>query len=194
VSATIVVGTVPTVGTPSSVSIILGGSTGPTIGANLQPSVVLSIGTTFPFPVNGKVAVSFASSVGGINSLVTFANGPTAFFTIPTGAQTATVGAIATGTQAGTITLSATQFTDAFGNDMTPQPPAPVSYTVAPGVPVITNVVVNNSTASGFTLVVTGYSTTRDMTSAQFNFTAASGVNLAAASTTIQLGSAFTTW
>jgi hypothetical protein len=152
------------------------------------------MGNTFPFRVTGKVTVGFASSVGGINSLVTFAGGPTATFSIAAGAQTAGVGAITTGTQAGTITLSATQFTDDFGNDMTPQPPATVSYTVAAGAPVIVNVAVSNSTTSGFTLAVTGYSTTRDMTSAQFDFTAATGVTLAAPSATVQVGSQFTSW
>ena len=190
-SATIVV---VAIGQVSSVNISLTGSTGNTIGANLQPSVVLSVGNTFPFPVNGTVTVSFVSSVGGFNTLVTFANGVSAKFNIPALTQTATVGALVTGTQAGTITLTATQFTDDFGNIITLAVPATVSYTLAPAVPVILNVAVSNSTPSGFTLAVTGYSDTRDMTSAQFNFTAAAGDTLAASSVTVPLTTPFAAW
>jgi len=190
-SATIVVVPIPQV---SSVNLSLTGSTGNTIGANLQPSVVLSVGNTFPFPLNGTVTVSFVSSVGGFNTLVTFANGVSATFHIPALTQTATVGALVTGTQAGTITLTATQFTDDFGNIITLAVPASVSYTVAPAVPVILNVAVSNSTDAGFTVAVTGYSTTRDMTSAQFNFTAATGETLTASSVTVPLTTPFTAW
>ena len=195
--------TVAALGKPTSVNITLGGNLGPNIGAGLQPSVVLSMGNTFPFSVSGKVTVSFVSSVGGINSLVTFAGGQTATFNIPAGGQTANVGPITTGTQAGTITLTATQFTDDFGNDMTPQAPTAVSYTVAPGVPVITRVAItSNQTCSPptcYIVSVTGYSTPRNMTSAVFHFTPTSTTNLGAGvgtlvDVTVQVGSQFTSW
>src|SRR5207302_6307291 len=174
-------------GKPTSVNITLGGNLGPNIGAALQPSVVLSIGTTFPFAVSGTLTVGFASSVGGLNSLVTFSNGqPTTVFSIPANTNIATIsnGFVATGTQAGTITLSATSFKDDAGNDMTPQPPAAVSYTVAAGVPVITRVAItSNQTCSPptcYIVSVTGYSTPRNMTSAVFHFTPTSTTNLGA--------------
>jgi hypothetical protein len=194
-NVTLVVGTV---GRVTSVNIILGGSTGPTIGANTQPSVVVSIGgTPFPFPVTGTMTVSFTSSVGGSSTLVTFPGGKTAAFHISAGSQAATVGPITTGTQAGTITLTATPFTDDYGNDMTPSSPATVSYTVEAGVPVITNVSVSNNpapTPTGFTLTVTGYSTTRDMTSAAFTFTSPTTSSLASSTVTVQLSAPFATW
>jgi hypothetical protein len=197
-SATIVVGTV---GQPASVNIILGGSTSSTIPAAQQPPVVLSIGgTPFPYAVFGTVTVSFVSAVGGINSLVTFSNGtPTTTFSIPANTNNAIInnGNVLTGTQAGTITLTATQFTDRYGNVLTPQSNSPVSYTVAAGAPVITNVTVSGNpppSTTGFTLIVTGYSTTRDMTSAAFTFTSPSTDTLASSTVTVPLTSAFTTW
>jgi hypothetical protein len=197
-SATIVVGTV---GQPASVNIILGGSTSSTIPAAQQPPVVLSIGgTPFPYAVFGTVTVGFVSAVGGINSLVTFSNGtPTTTFSIPANTNNAIInnGNVLTGTQAGTITLTAAQFTDRYGNVLTPQSNNPVSYTVAAGPPVITNVTVSTNpppSTTGFTLIVTGYSTTRDMTSAAFTFTSPSTDTLASSTVTVPLTTAFTTW
>ena len=197
-TSTLVVGTV---GQPVSVNIILGGSTSGTIPAAQQPPVVLSIGgTPFPYTVTGTVTVAFTSAVGGINSLVLFSNGtPTTTFTIPANTNNALInnGNVLTGTQAGTLTLTATQFTDRFGNVMTPATPSPVSYTIAAGPPVITNVSVSNNppaSPSGFTLLVTGYSTTRDMTSATFTFTSPSTDTLASSTVTVPLTAAFTTW
>ena len=195
---TIVVGTV---GQPASVNIILGGSTSSTIPAAQQPAVVLSLGgTPFPYTVFGTVTVSFASGVGGINSLVTFSNGtPTTTFSIPANTNNAIVnnGNVLTGTQAGTLTLTATQFTDRYGNVLTPLSNSPVTYTIAAGPPVITNVSVSSNpapTPSAFTLTVTGYSTTRDMTSAAFTFTAPSTDTLASSTFTVPLTGPFTTW
>ena len=53
---------------------------------------------------------------------------------------------------------------------------------------------ISNASPTGFTVAVTGYSTPRDMTSAQFNFTPTTGTTLAASSATVQLGNAFTQW
>jgi hypothetical protein len=49
-------------------------------------------------------------------------------------------------------------------------------------------------TSVGFNLVIVGYSTPRDMTSAAVTFTPAPGVTLAGSSVTVSLSQVFTTW
>ena len=186
----------------TSHDVILGGSVAPNnINAAQQPAVVVTMGGSIPFTVRGTMTLSFASSVGGDDQLVRFSNSTrTAGFSIsPTSGGRATFNdgslAVLTGTTAGTITLTAT-FSDASApaNDMTPKPAKTFTYTINAGAPVIVSVVVCNSTASGFSAQVTGYSTPRDMSNVSFTFTPTTGTNLASTTATVQLGSTFTTW
>jgi sugar lactone lactonase YvrE len=101
---------------------------------------------------------------------VTFpANTPTAQLSLPDGLLQA-------GTEAGTIQLSITDVqiagvaTTSDGNSFDVQIPRLV--------PVITNVRILNKNSGGFDVEVTGYSTSREITTARFDFGAASGANL----------------
>jgi hypothetical protein len=186
----------------TSHDIILGGSVAPsTLNSAQQPAVVVTMGGSIPFTVRGTMTLAFASSVGGDDQLVRFSNNTrSAGFSIsPTSGGRATFSdgnlAVLTGTTAGTITLTAT-FSDAStpANDMTPRPARTFTYTINAGAPVIVNLVVCNSTATGFSAQLTGYSTPRDMSNVTFTFTPTTGTNLASTTATVQLGSVFTTW
>ena len=96
-----------------------------------------------------------------------------------------------TGTVAGTITLTLDM--TAAGTDITPAPAPRQVLVVAPSAPVITSAVVN-PVSGGFNLVVIGYATTRDMTSAAIVFTPAAGVTLASTTASVSLSQVFTTW
>jgi len=98
---------------------------------------------------------------------------------------------VQTGTVAGTITL--TLKLTAAGIDITPSPAPTVVLRVNAGAPVITSATVTTN-SGGFNLVVVGYSTPRNMTSAAVTFTPAPGVTLTSNTATISLSQVFTTW
>jgi hypothetical protein len=99
--------------------------------------------------------------------------------------------AIVTGTVAGTITLTASM--SAGGLDITPSPAPTKTITIAPAVPVITSVTLQQVTG-GLNVVVTGYSNTREVSSGTFAFTVSSGNTLSVANLVVTLSSAFASW
>jgi hypothetical protein len=127
------------------------------------------------------------------------AGGTTLNFTIPAGATTVspiTGGAIQQGTVAGILTVTLTSLTSG-GVDILPAPPPTATATIQPHVPVITanSVQITNLTATGFDVVLTGYSTTRDMTTATFTFTASSGTAFSGTTTfSVPVSSEFSAW
>src|SRR5579863_293955 len=162
-----------------------------------QPPVSLALHTPFPVDLTGTLSVSFQSAVGGNPTEVQFitssGGSSTVNFTIAAGSTAAVFpGApvLATGTVAGTITLTATL--SAGGTDITASP-ATETIVSAPSAPVIQSVKFSNTNGS-LTVTVIGYSTTREMVSGQFTFAPASGSTLSQSVATVQLGSAFSTW
>src|SRR5206468_620014 len=119
---------------------------------------------------------------------VQFSSGGTvASFTIPAGSTTADVTtAVQTGTVAGTITVSLRL--QAGGIDITPNPAPTATAQIARAAPVIRSVQANRN-GNTINLVVTGYSTAREITQAVFAFSAASGQALqpSASSITVDL-------
>jgi hypothetical protein len=83
----------------------------------------------------------------------------------------------------------------AGGIDITPASAPSVSGQVARAAPIIRGVQVNRS-GNTVNVVITGYSTARELTQAVFGFSAASGSTLqsTASSITIDTGSQFNTW
>lgn len=159
-----------------------------------QPAVALNLASPFPAAITGTLTLSFASSVGGADDMVRFSNGSrTLAFTIPAGATAAQfpgAPALLTGTVAGTITLTA-RFS-AEGNDITPSPPPTKTIAVNSLPPVISSVQVQRS-GSTLNVIVTGYTTTREMASGVFRFTSVASP-LAQSEFTVQLGAAFAAW
>lgn len=186
-----------------SVTVIAAGTLPVTItptgtqGPAQQPTVGVSLGIPSPTIISGTLTLTFASAVGGDDQMVRFSNGTrTATFSISQGATDAfflPLVSVITGTVAGTITITASL--KASGQDITPTPAPTTTIVIARAVPVITKVTTNTNTSGGtFTVSVTGYSTPRDMSTATFHFTAASGTTLAQPDVSVNVGSAFTTW
>ena len=99
--------------------------------------------------------------------------------------------AIITGTVAGTI--STTVSMSAGGQDITPNPAPSKTITIDAGVPVITSVALQQVTG-GISVVVQGYSNTREVSSGSFTFSVSSGNTLSVATLIVPLTSAYTTW
>jgi hypothetical protein len=161
-----------------------------------QPVLGLTVGGAYPLAIQGTITLTFAPSSGPDDPNVQFTTGGrTVTFQIPAGSTqaqfAASTPAVQTGTVAGTITL--TLDLTAAGTDITPTPAPTQILVVAPSAPVVTSATIT-PVSGGFNLVVLGYATTRDMTSAAITLTPASGVTLAGNTAQATLGQLFTTW
>ncbi len=164
---------------------------GSTVPPAQQPTFGLRINQAYPAPIAGVVRLTFAPDRFGDDPAVLFSNGSrTVPFTIPAGQQDANFGstpaALQTGTVAGTITL--TSSISVGGADVTPSPAPQQTIRVAPAAPVITKLELNR-VPGGFELVVTGYSTPRQLTQAVVKLTPTSGSAIATSEFPIALDS-----
>ncbi len=169
---------------------------GSTSSSAQQPTISVQLAGPYPTNLTGTVILTFAPAAGNVDDPeIQFATGGRkVIFTIPAG-QTAAVfpatPSFDTGTIAGTITLTLDLKAD--GLDVTPQPAPTEVITIAPAVPVISNVTVS-TTSGGIEVDVTGFSNTREMVSATFTFQAASGTTLQGGTQTITAGPLFAAW
>ena len=161
-----------------------------------QPVLGLTVGSAYPLAIQGAITLTFAPGNGADDPNVQFTTGGRSVaFAIPAGSTQAQFPGSAPGVQTGTVAGAITLTLDlkAAGIDITPTP-APTQIMVVPaGPPVITSATVTR-VSGGFNLVVGGYATTRDMTSAAIVFTPAAGVTLSSNTATVPLSPAFTTW
>jgi hypothetical protein len=165
------------------------------VGPAQQVPLQISIDSAFPAPITGQAILTFAADSGPADRTVQFSSGGTvANFTIPTGSTTPDVApTLQTGTVAGTITVSLRL--QAGGIDITPASAPVITGQIARAAPVIRSAQVNRS-GNTLNVVVTGYSTAREITQAVFAFSAASGQTLqsSASSITIDLNTLFGSW
>jgi hypothetical protein len=163
-----------------------------------QPKVTVALGSAYPVAVTGTVTLTFTpnAAVNSDDPAIQFSTGGrTANFNVPAGSTQAAFAtpdlAIQTGTVAGTITLTTTL--QAGGNPVTCGCPLTKTVQVARSVPVISSVRIV-AVNGGFNVVVIGFSTTREITTATFHFTPSSGNTLQTTDVTMPVGTAFTTW
>jgi hypothetical protein len=170
------------------------------LGATTQPAVSLSTSAGYPLEITGFLTLTFASSVGGTDAGESrFSDGTRKVFFVvrPNTTQglftTVSNGtpAILTGTVAGAITLTVSM--SAGGQDITPSPAQVKTIPIDAAVPVITSVALQQVTG-GLSVVVKGYSNTREVSSGSFTFAVSSGNTLSQATITVPLTSAYTTW
>jgi hypothetical protein len=166
-----------------------------------QPSIGLTLSAPYPATVTGTLTLSFSSSSFVDDPSIQFATGGlTANFTIPANTTTALFGSngatsvqFQTGTVAGAITV-----TPAFataGVNLTPATPTTQLVTIAPLAPVLTAVQVGTANATSFTVLITGYATSRSITGINLTFTGAPSQNLQTTSLSVaSAAAAFTTW
>jgi hypothetical protein len=173
-------------------------------GYEQQVPVTISLASAYPVDITGTVTLTFQPSAGVDDSAIVFttvAGGRTASFTIPAGSTTASFSGdcpasssnlcFDTGTLAGTITLTL-DFV-ASGSNITPNPAPTATYGTNPTVPFI-GLVTLQQTTGGVTVFVTGFSSTRDMSTGTFQFAPATGSTISNPTLTVSLSSAFTTW
>jgi hypothetical protein len=162
-----------------------------------QPALGITIPNSYPLDISGQVTLAFApdSPSPDGQEVVFTTGGRTVSFTVPANStQAVFTGAtpgVQTGTVSGTITL--TLKLTAAGIDVTPSPAPSTRLTIAKSAPVIKSATVTRTTG-GFSLVVVGYATSREMVTATVGFTAAAGVTLSSSSASVSLATVFTSW
>lgn len=174
----------------------------PTSAPTQQLTVDIQLASATPTALQGSLQLSFSSTAPGLPSgyvdpgLQFSSGGTTATFSIGAGSNSARVAMIQQGTVEGTITVTLTSLTS-NGTSVLPASGLTAAVGVPPLPPVITagSVQITNLTSSGFDVVLTGYSVTRDMTTANFSFTAAAGTAFNGTTTfAVPVGPVFTTW
>jgi FG-GAP-like repeat len=171
---------------------------GPSTTAPGEPTTVNLTVNPFPHAVTATVTLSFVpappNTVG--DAMVVFSNNTTTYSTPPIPANTPAASIPLTfqsGSTAGTITVTTHLIDDVTGADVTPASLAPTVITVPAGPPVITSGTLTRS-GSSLQVALLGLSSTRDMTQAEFHFTAVAGKSLATTDLTVPVTSAFQTW
>jgi hypothetical protein len=168
------------------------------IQARQQPAVALAIPQPYPTDLTGKLTLTFASDSFADDPSIQFATGGrTVNFTIPAGSTDALFGSskqvqFQAGTVAGVISVTASFAVASV--DLTPNPAPVAKLTVAAGAPQISNVQVGARTATSFELLITGYSTPRQVSQINLQFTPAAGANLQTANLFINTDAPFGTW
>jgi hypothetical protein len=183
-------------------------STSPTVlnPASTGPVITVDAGSVYSLPIQGTLVLTNVADTGNAEGVanradprVRFSNGQTTFnFTIAPGSRQVSAPISSTGTVAATITVTVTNLR--IAGAPVPLVPSPKVFQVRPSIPVITDGCFNVK-STGVEAVVTGYSTTRQLTSATFTFTppATSKVDLIASAAdyyqgddSIRNGGAFT--
>jgi hypothetical protein len=168
----------------------------PTTPPGTEPTVSFTVNHPYPVDLTVTLTLGFASSTTPQitnDPEIQFAGGGTTLtFVVP--ANTTTVPAIQlqAGTVAGTITIPITL--TAGGVNVTPADLAPLVILVPPAVPSITGMTVVSRTGNQLTVAIHGFSNTREMVTAAFHFTAASGADLGTSDLSIQAGTIFANW
>jgi hypothetical protein len=166
-----------------------------TITAGQQSTVTLSV-NPYPLAITATATLTFtpAAPITTQDPSVLFSNNLTTISATitPASAATSTPFAFQSGSTAGTITVTI-HLTLASGQDVTPSNIAAVTVSVPASPPVLSSPTLTRSGQS-IQVSVIGLSSTRDMTEAQFHFTAASGKSIKTTDVTVPLTNVFQTW
>jgi hypothetical protein len=172
-----------------------------TIPGNNQPTVGVVLSAPATQNLTGALRMTYtpASGLPADPSVQFETGGTSASFTVAEGSSDAIFSNATNqiGFQSGTVAASFV-FSASLANsqaDVTPIPVPTLSTSVVAGAPTISRVSVESVTANGFTVVVEGFSPTREITQATFDFTGRSGVQVQPASVTpTGISAAFQTW
>jgi len=169
--------------TAPAVTVVL--SAPPTVTPGSQPAIDFTITQPYPVDITATLTLGFAASTTPAvddPSIQFAAGGRTLSFVIPANTVTVPTITLQAGTVAGTITVPITL--TAGGANVTPSTLQPAVIVVPPTIPTISSV---STTRSGnqLTVVMHGFSNTREMVNAKFHFTPAAGASLDTADLTI---------
>jgi hypothetical protein len=164
-----------------------------------QPSITLTLANAYPVAINGVLTLTTTGTLGS-DPAVQFTTGlRTVPFTIPANGTVADFASqgnqilMQTGTVASTILLTPS-FATAAGVDLTPSNPTTLQFTVPTEAPVLIGATAASNGSNSVVLNITGYSTTRKLTTLNVQFTAAAGFSLANSQIPVDLTQAAALW
>ncbi len=150
----------------------------PTVTPGSQPTINFTITQPYPVDITATLTLGFAASTTPAvddPSIQFAAGGRTLSFVIPANTVTVPTITLQAGTVAGTITVPITL--TAGGANVTPSTLQPAVIVVPPTIPTISSVSTMRS-GNQLTVVMHGFSNTREMVNAKFHFTPAAGASL----------------
>jgi hypothetical protein len=166
-----------------------------------QPTIEITSSSPYSSPISGQLTVRFNSNadVPSDDPAIQFSTGGrTVNFQIPANStraifsNNATNVAFQTGTVAGTINLSVVAQTE--GITITPPATPERTLTLNRTAPAISRLNIASRSASGFQLVITGFSNSRSLRQVTFRFTPTQTGTLQTSIVTLDLSSAATNW
>ena len=169
-----------------------------TVSPAQQPTFDVRLSAAYPLTITGTITLTFKQNAiyPSDDPAIQFSGGGrTLNFTIAAGQISAfptTLPSIQTGTVAGQIDVTVISLF-AGGQNITPANPPVRSMTIARTAPKINSVQVVK-VGGGFNIVVTGYSTPRQVIQADFTFTPAAGAKLQTTPVTVIVESVFIIW
>jgi len=179
--------------------------TGPsgTVAPQTQANISLTLSKPYSLALTGTLTITTEGNFGS-DPAVQFATGSTTGnrtvdFTIPAGGTSADFAGqgseigVQTGTVAETVIVAPT-FATTGGTDVTPPSNNTLQFTIPSEAPVLEQAQVTNETGDSFALVLTGYSTTRSLSSLNVTFTPATGFNIQNTTIPIDISQASATW
>jgi hypothetical protein len=187
-----------TVTVPSATLSITGKELTDIVSPALQPAFDVQLSAAYPLTITGTMTLTFRQNAiyPSDDPAIQFSGGGrTLNFTIPAGQLSAfptNPPSVQTGTVAGQIDLTVISLF-AGGQNITPANPPVRSMTIARLAPKINSVQVVK-VGGGFNIVVTGYSTPRQVIQADFTFTPAAGAKLQTTPVTVIVESVFIIW
>jgi hypothetical protein len=165
-----------------------------------QPSVSLTLASPYPVALAGTLTLSVVGNPSTDPSVQFATGGRTINFTIPANGTNAIFGSqgtqigFQTGTVASTITLTPAFTTQAGNVDLTPSPPVALQSTIAAAAPTLVAIQLLNQAATGFTIQVTGFSTTRALKTWTVQFATAPGFTMPTSQFSIDVQSVSKVW
>lgn len=195
--------TVPLVGSgtqpPALPAYTIGGASG-NVAAGTQSNITLTLASAYPVALTGVLTAAVSGSLPA-DPAVLFASGSlTVPFVIPANSTNAVFGSqgtqigLQTGTVAEGITLTPSFATQAGSVDLTPASPTTLELTVAPAAPTLIAIALSGQTTNGFTILVTGFTTTRALTTWNVVFTTAAGYTMPVTQFNINVQPISTVW
>ena len=181
-----------TVGLPTGPGVAFSGI-GATVLPATQPSLTVALGAIYPTNITVNLTMTVVTDSGLIDPAFQFASGGLIAQTVVPAGSTGSLTAvpIQLGTDAATVTITAQLLVG--GQDVTPSPASKFTFRLNPAAPVITSMTAAR-TSTGFTVTIVGYATSRDVTTANFTFSATSGSNLGTTQLAVAVSSVFAPW
>lgn len=178
---------------------VIAGPSG-TASPHSQAAVSLTLANSYPVTISGTLTLSVAGDLPADPAVQFATGGRTVSFVIPANSTVAVFGSqgsqigLQTGTVAATITLTPSFATQAGGVDLTPETPLILQFAVAPAAPTLIALQLTDQTSTGFSITVTGFTTTRTLTVWNVQFTTASGFNMPTSQFAIDVRQIATVW